>query len=232
MCVTNAYETQLVMAEVKLNLKRPLIFFDVETTGLDIIKDRIVEISVVKVFPDGHEEIKTKRINPEMPIPAQSSAIHGIKDEDVKDAPTFKQIAKSLVAFIEGCDIAGYNSTQFDIPILEEEFLRSGISFDFSKHYMIDVQAIFHKMEKRTLAAAYQFYCNKTLEDAHSAQADTIATYEVLKAQLAKYEGQIENDMEKLAQFTSNNRIDYAGRIVKNEKGGQDEAGHGRHQGV
>lgn len=205
--------------EVALNLKRPLVFFDLETTGLSITSDRIVEISVVKVFPDGREEVKTKRINPERHISEQATAIHGITDEDVKDCPTFKQYAKSLANYLEGCDIAGFNSTQFDIPMLEEEFIRAGVEFDFSRRKLIDVQTIFHKMEKRTLAAAYQFYCNKTLEDAHSAQADTLATYHVLKAQLGRYAGQIENDVEKLAEFTATNKLDYAGRIVKNENG-------------
>ncbi len=224
--------------EVALNLKRPLVFFDLETTGLNITTDRIIEICVLKAFPQRHPdkpldkdyEIKTHRINPEMHISEQSTAIHGITDEDVKDCPTFKQYAKSLANFLEGCDIAGYNSTMFDIPMLEEEFLRAGVDFDFSRHNLVDVQTIFHKMEKRTLAAAYQFYCDKNLEDAHTAEGDTVATYEVLKAQINRYAGKLENDIEKLAEFTSNNKLDYAGRIVKNEKG-EPVFNFGKHKG-
>ena len=148
---------------MQLNLKNPLVFFDLETTGINIVKDRIVEISYVKVFPNGKEEVKTRRINPEMPIPAESTAIHGITDEDVKDCPTFKEIAKSLAAQIEGCDLAGFNSNRFDIPLLVEEFLRAGVDLDLNKRKFVDVQTIFHKMEQRTLAAAYKFYCDKSL---------------------------------------------------------------------
>lgn len=203
-----------------LNLKNPLIFFDLETTGTDTIHDRIVEISYLKVHPNGKEEVKTKRINPEMPIPPSSTAIHGISDEDVKDCPTFKQIAKSLAAQMEGCDLAGFNSSRFDIPLLAEEFLRAGVDIDFSKRKMIDVQIIFHKKEQRTLEAAYKFYCDKELTDAHSAEADTLATYEVLKAQLDKY-SDLENDIEKLASEFSffNDNVDLAGRIIKDENG-------------
>lgn len=203
-----------------LNLRNPLIFFDLETTGTDTIHDRIVEISYLKVHPNGKEEVKTKRINPEMPIPPSSTAIHGISDEDVKDCPTFKQIAKSLAAQMEGCDLAGFNSSRFDIPLLAEEFLRAGVDIDFSKRKMIDVQIIFHKKEQRTLEAAYKFYCDKELTDAHSAEADTLATYEVLKAQLDKY-SDLENDIEKLASEFSffNDNVDLAGRIIKDENG-------------
>ncbi len=205
---------------MNINLKRPLVFFDIESTGLDISKDRIIEISVVKLYPDNHTEVKTRRINPQMHIPEASTAIHHITDEDVKDCPTFKQYAKSIAAFLEGSDIAGYNSIKFDIPLLAEEFERCEIDFDFSKHKMIDVQNIFHKLEERTLSAAYKFYCNKNLEDAHSAQADTIATMEILKAQLDKYSGILENDVEKLAEFSVKNKnLDLAGRIVLNENG-------------
>jgi DNA polymerase-3 subunit epsilon len=205
---------------MKLNLKNPLIFFDLETTGTDTIHDRIVEISYLKVHPNGKEEIKTKRINPEMPIPPSASAIHGIYDDDVKDCPTFKQIAKSLAVQMEGCDLAGFNSSRFDIPLLAEEFLRAGVDIDFSKRKMIDVQIIFHKKEQRTLEAAYRFYCDKDLTDAHSAEADTLATYEVMKAQLDKY-SDLENDIEKLASEFSffNDNVDLAGRIIKNENG-------------
>lgn len=203
---------------MKLNLKNPLVFFDLETTGVDTVKDRIVEISFLKVHPNGKEEIKTKRLNPEMPIPAEATAVHGISNEDVKDEPTFKQIAKSLAVQIEGCDLAGFNSSRFDLPLLAEEFLRAGVDIDFSKRKMIDVQVIFHKKEPRTLEAAYKFYCDKTLEDAHSAEADTLATYEVLKGQLERYPDLI-NDVEALAkEFAAyNNNVDLAGRIILNE---------------
>ena len=204
---------------MQLNLKNPLVFFDLETTGINIVKDRIVEISYAKVFPNGKEEVKTRRINPEMPIPAESTAIHGITDEDVKDCPTFKEIAKSLAAQIEGCDLAGFNSNRFDIPLLVEEFLRAGVDIDLNKRKFVDVQTIFHKMEQRTLAAAYKFYCDKSLENAHSAEADTYATYEVLKAQLDRYP-ELENDIKYLSEFSSfNTNVDFAGRMVYNDKG-------------
>jgi len=209
-----------IQIQMELNLKNPIIFFDLETTGTNITKDRIVEISFLKVHPNGKQEIKTKRINPEMPIPKESSDIHGIMDEDVADAPTFRQIARSLADQIEGCDLAGFNSSRFDIPLLAEEFLRVGLDIDFSRKKLIDVQIIFHKKEQRTLEAAYKFYCNRTLEDAHSAEADTLATFEVLKAQLDKYDD-LPNDIGKLAEDYSffNNNVDLAGRIIKNEEG-------------
>ena len=204
---------------MQLNLKNPLVFFDLETTGINIVKDRIVEISFVKVYPNGKEESKTSRINPEMPIPPESTAIHGITDEDVKDCPTFKEIAKSLAAQIEGCDLAGYNSNRFDIPLLAEEFLRAGVDIDLNKRKFVDVQTIFHKMEQRTLAAAYKFYCDKSLENAHTAEADTMATYEVLKAQLDRYP-ELQNDINFLSQYSSyTNNVDFAGRMVYNDKG-------------
>ncbi len=204
---------------MQLNLKNPIIFFDIESTGLNVASDRIVELSMVKVYPNGDTETKTRKINPTIPIPAEATAIHGIKDEDVKDEPTFAKIAKSLAQWMEGCDIAGYNSTKFDIPMLNEEFLRVNINFDFRKRKSVDVQNIFHKMEQRTLSAAYKFYCHKDLENAHSAEADTMATYEILKAQLDKYEGTLQNDMGFLADFSTKSRfVDYAGRIVLNEK--------------
>ncbi len=204
---------------MQLNLKNPLVFFDLETTGIDIVKDRIVEISFIKVYPNGKEETKSRRINPEMPIPPASTAIHGITDEDVKDCPTFREIAKSLASQIEGCDLAGYNSNRFDIPMLAEEFLRAGVDIDLTKRKFIDVQTIFHKMEQRTLSAAYKFYCNKSLENAHSATADTMATYEVLKAQLDKYP-QLENDVNFLSKFSSfNKNVDFAGRMIYNDNG-------------
>lgn len=204
---------------MKLNLKNPIVFFDIESTGLDIAKDRIVEISAVKVLPDGTEEIKTKRINPTIPISPEAQAVHGISNEDVKDCPVFKQIARSLAQWMEGCDIGGYNSIKFDIPLLAEEFLRAGVDFDFRRRKLVDVQNIFHKMEQRTLVAAYRFYCNKDLEQAHSAEADTLATYEVLKAQLDRYPDSLKNDIAFLADFSLKTRnLDYAGRIVLNDK--------------
>lgn len=203
---------------MELNLRNPLIFFDLETTGVNITKDRIVEISYIKVFPNGQEQEKTIRVNPGMPIPPEATAIHHITDEDVKDKPLFKDIAKDMSHVFEGCDIAGFNSNRFDIPLLMEEFLRAGVNFDISKRKFIDIQTIFHKMEQRTLVAAYKFYCNKDLNDAHSASADTRATYEVLKAQLDRYSS-LENDVDYLSKFSSQNRnVDLAGRIVLNDQ--------------
>ena len=205
---------------MELNLANPLVFFDLETTGINIAKERIVEISVLKVYPNGKEEQKTMRVNPEIPIPAEATAVHGITNEDVKDCPTFKQIAKELARYIEGCDLGGYNSNRFDIPLLAEEFLRVGLDFDMRKRKFVDVQTIFHKMEQRTLSAAYRFYCDKCLEDAHTAAADTFATYEVLKAQLDRYNEKLENNVEFLSKFsTQNNNADFAGFIVYNDKG-------------
>lgn len=199
---------------MQLNLIRPIIFFDLETTGTSVTSDRIVEISLIKVFPDGHTEEKTRRINPERHIPAESTAIHHITDEDVKDAPTFRQIAKSLHELFDDSDIAGFNSNKFDVPLLIEEFGRAGLSFDVSGRNFIDVQGIFHKMEQRTLVAAYRFYCGKDLTDAHSATADTRATYEVLLSQLEMYPD-LKNDVQALAEFSSGGRnVDLAGRMV------------------
>ena len=214
-----------------LNLKNPLVFFDLETTGINITRERIVEISVLKVHPNGKEETKTRRINPEMPIPPESTAIHGITDDDVKDCPTFKQVAKSFADFLEGCDMAGFNSSRFDVPLLTEEFLRAGVDFDASKRKFIDVQIIFHRKEQRTLEAAYAFYCNKKLENAHSAEADVIATYEVLKSQLDRYDD-LENDINFLSKEYSsfNNNVDLAGRIILNDKG-VEVFNFGKHRG-
>ena len=204
---------------MQLNLRNPLVFFDLETTGIDIVHDRIVEISMVKVMPNGDEIVKTRRINPGMPIPPESTAIHGITDDDVKDCPTFKEIAKSLAAQIEGCDLAGFNSNRFDIPMLAEEFLRAGVDVNLGRRKFVDVQTIFHKKEQRNLTAAYKFYCQKDLENAHSAEADTMATYEVLKAQLDRYPD-LENDINFLSQYSSFNKsVDFAGRMVYNEQG-------------
>ena len=205
---------------MKLNLKNPLVFFDLETTGTNINTDRIVEICYLKVYPNGNEESKTLRINPEMHIPESSSAIHGIYDADVADCPTFKDVAKKIAADIEGCDLAGFNSNRFDIPVLAEEFLRAGVDVDLMKRKFVDVQVIYHKLEQRTLSAAYKFYCDKNLEDAHTAEADTRATYEVLKAQLDRYPEVLENDIVFLSNYSSfNKNVDFAGRIVYNEQG-------------
>ena len=214
-----------------LNLKNPLVFFDLETTGLNITRDRIVEIAMLKVFPNGKQEVKTRRINPEMPIPAQSTAIHGITDEDVKDCPIFKQGAKSLADQLEGCDLAGFNSSRFDVPMLAEEFLRAGVDFDMSKRKFVDVQIIFHKKEQRTLEAAYAFYCDKKLDNAHSAETDTMATYEVLKSQLDRYPD-LANNIEVLSKEYSsfNNNVDLAGRMIYNEKG-VEVFNFGKHKG-
>ena len=200
---------------MKLNLKNPIVFFDLETTGTNINSDRIVEICYLKVYPNGNEESKTLRINPEMPIPAESSAVHGIFDADVADCPTFKEVAKSIANDIEGCDLAGFNSNRFDIPVLAEEFLRAGVDIDMSKRKFVDVQVIFHKMEQRTLSAAYKFYCGRNLEDAH-----TRATYEVLMAQLDRYPEDLQNDMSFLADYSSYNKnVDFAGRMVYDDNG-------------
>ncbi|MCD8071831.1 MAG: 3'-5' exonuclease [Alistipes sp.] len=205
---------------MKLHLKNPLICLDLETTGVDPAKDRIVEISMVKVYPDNRREIKTRRINPGMPIPPGATAVHNITDEDVKDCPTFREIARSLATYIEGCDFAGYNSNKFDIPVLAEEFLRAGIDVDLKKRKFIDVQNIFHKMEQRTLVAAYKFYCNKELEGAHSAEADTLATLEVLEAQLDRYTEHLQNDVDFLSDFSCRSRFaDYAGRVCYDDNG-------------
>lgn len=216
---------------MELNLKNPLVFFDLETTGLNITRDRIIEVSMLKVFPNGKKEVKTRRLNPEMPIPPQSTAIHGITDEDVKDCPTFKQVAKSLAEQLEGCDLAGFNSSRFDVPMLAEEFLRAGVDFDMSKRKFVDVQIIFHKKEQRTLEAAYAFYCNKELDNAHSAESDTIATYEVLKSQLDRYPDLV-NDIDMLSKEYSsfNNNVDFAGRMIF-DKDGTEVFNFGKHRG-
>lgn len=202
-----------------LELKRPIVFFDLETTGLNISTDRIVEISILKLFPEHRRESKTIRVNPEMHIPEASTAIHHISDEDVANCPTFKQIAHEVALVFQGSDIAGYNSNRFDIPLLAEEFERAGIDIDLKRCRPIDVQTIFHKMEQRTLSAAYRFYCGKELEGAHSANADTEATYDVFCAQLERYGEALPHDVEALSRFTSYNRnVDFAGFIILNDK--------------
>ena len=225
---------------MKLNLKKPLVIFDLETTGLDLVKDRIIQISYIKVHPDGHEERGDELVNPEKMIPAEVEALTGISNDIVKDKPTFKQLAHKLSDIFTGSDFAGFNSNHFDIPLLAEEFLRAGIDFDFSKCRMIDAQTIFHKMERRNLAAAYKFYCGRKMEDdfeAHRADQDTEATYRVLQAELDYYteekqralgenpEGRIlQNDMDCLAEFSRvNNNVDFAGRIVWAEQLGPDK---------
>ncbi|PHR48138.1 MAG: DNA polymerase III subunit epsilon [Fluviicola sp.] len=206
---------------MKLNIQKPLAIFDLETTGLDISADRIVEIAILKVSPDGKEEKYEKRINPEMNISGESTSIHGISNADVKDCPTFSELADEIATFIGEADLAGFNSNKFDIPLLAEEFLRVKHPFKTGERKFIDVQNIFHKMEQRTLVAAYKFYCDKDLTNAHSADADVIATYEVLKAQIERYE-EVENDVSFLAEFSTQNKnkiLDFAGRIAQNENG-------------
>lgn len=216
---------------MNLNLRNPLLVFDLETTGTNVTKDRIIEISMVKADVNGNRTIKTYRVNPECHIPSSSSKIHGIYDEDIKDKPTFKQIAKEIAAFMKGCDIGGYNVLRFDLPVLTEEFLRAGIEFDFSSRKIVDAQKIFFLMEPRTLGAALKFYCGRELEDAHSAEADTIATLDVIDAQVKHYEGvkikdkngkeyePVKNDMNSLHDLTASNLVDFAGRMVLNNEG-------------
>ena len=206
---------------MKLNLTCPVVFFDLETTGTDINKDRIVEICYLKVWPNGNEDAHTMCINPGMHIPEESSKVHGIYDDDVKDCPTFKEVAKNIAKDFEGADIAGFNSNRFDVPLLAEEFLRADVDIDLARHRFIDVQVIFHKKEQRTLSAAYKFYCGKNLEDAHTALADTRATYEVLKAQLDKYPD-LQNDMKFLSDYSSfTKNVDFAGRMVYDDNGAE-----------
>ena len=197
-----------------LQLKRPLVFIDLETTGINLATDRIVEIAIVKVFPDGSKSVKRKIINPKMPIPKSSIEIHGITDEMVKDAPPFKQVANELKQFIDDADFSGYNSNRFDIPLLMEEFLRAGLTIDMSNRRMVDVQHIFHMMEKRTLGAAYKFYCDKELSDAHSAEVDAQATWEILEAQLKRYDN-LGNTLDSILQFTGEEKVvDFARRLI------------------
>jgi DNA polymerase-3 subunit epsilon len=227
---------------MNINLKTPIAFFDLETTGINISNDRIVEISILKVSPNGTEEKRTDLVNPGIPIPLESSLIHGIYDKDIKDAPSFKELAKNLSNFLKGCDLAGFNILKFDVPMLVEEFLRADVNFDISKRKLIDAQKIFHLMEKRNLSAAYRFYCNKTLENAHSAEADTLATYEIFKNQIKMYEGQevedmkgnkigvIQNDIEALHNITFQNVVDLAGRMIFNDNG-VEVFNFGKHKG-
>jgi len=214
----------------KLTLTRAIAFIDLETTGVNIASDRIIEISILKLMPDNTTHTETFRLNPTIPIPAETSAIHGIYDKDVKDSPTFKQLAPTLLKILEQCDLAGYNSNKFDIPLLVEEFLRAEVDFDIENRKFIDVQNIFHKMEQRTLSAAYKFYCNKDLIGAHGAEADVKATFEVLQAQLERYET-LEGTVNYLHKFSSNNdAVDLAGRIVRDKKG-VEVFNFGKHKG-
>ncbi len=202
-----------------LELSKPICFFDLETTGINIVKDRIVEISILKLFPNGTRKQQSWLVNPEMPIPAEATAVHGISDDKVANEPTFKQLAHEIYDWFKDADLAGFNSDRFDIPMLIEELLRVGVDVDLKKMVSVDVQTIFHKMEKRTLTAAYKFYCDKDLEDAHSAEADTLATYEVLEAQLDRYDD-LPKDVKSLSEFTSRqDRVDFAGMLTKDENG-------------
>jgi DNA polymerase-3 subunit epsilon len=212
-----------------LSLVRPICFIDLETTGINVSTDRIVEIAIVKISNDGTKQVKRRLVNPEMPIPSASSAVHGITDDMVKDAPTFKQIANEIKQFIEGSDIGGYNSNRFDVPMLNEEFLRAGISVDIESRKLLDVQKVFHLMEQRTLSAAYQFYCHKTLEDAHTAEADATATWEILEAQIERYP-QIGNTVESIVKFTGEDEIiDFARRLIY--ENGEAVFNFGKHKG-
>ena len=215
---------------MKIKLKKPICFFDLETTGTNIAKDRIVEISILKLFPNQNKEIKTWLVNPEIPIPTEVTMIHGISNNDVKDHPTFNHLASIILQFINGCDLAGYNSNRFDIPMLAEEMLRAEQDFDLKNVNCVDVQTIFHKKEKRTLEAAYKFYCNKNLDHAHSAEADTTATYEVLEGQLDMYDD-LENDIKWLANFSKHKEFaDFAG-FIRYNKEGNEIFSFGKHKG-
>jgi DNA polymerase-3 subunit epsilon len=216
---------------MQLNLRNPICFFDLETTGINIAVDRIIEIAVIKVMPNGEMIKKSNKLNPTIPIPIESSLIHGIYEKDIIDKPTFKEVAKEYARFFEGSDLAGFNLLKFDIPLLVEEFLRHDVEFDFSRKKIVDAQKIFHLMEKRSLSAAYKFYCQKDIKDAHTAEADTQATMEVLMAQIERYDGQdvtdglgkkigeIRNDMEVLSNITASDVVDLAGRMIRNDKG-------------
>ena len=216
---------------MELKLTRPICFFDLETTGIDVAKDRIVEISIFKVFPNGNKESKTWLVNPTIPIPAFATAVHGITNEKVANEPTFKELASQVHAMIKDSDLAGFNSDRFDIPLLAEELLRSEVDFDMKNRVSVDVQTIFHKKEERTLSAAYKFYCNQSLENAHSAEADTMATYEILKAQLDRYVD-LENDVKTLADYTTRKKtVDFAGFIALNNEG-KEIFTFGKHKGA
>jgi DNA polymerase-3 subunit epsilon len=217
---------------MELKLHRPICFFDLETTGTDIGKDRIVEISILKIYPNGNKESRTWLVNPERPIPPHTTSFHGITDEKVANEPTFKQLSHQIYNMIKDSDLAGYNSDRFDIPLLAEEMLRAGLDFDMKNRVSVDVQTIFHKKEERTLSAAYKFYCGQILENAHSAEADTNATYEILKAQLDRYDD-LENDMKQLSEFTTRKKaVDFAGFIVMDDACGAEVFTFGKFKGV
>jgi DNA polymerase-3 subunit epsilon len=216
---------------MELKLTRPICFFDLETTGIEVAKDRIVEISIFKVFPNGNKESKTWLVNPTIPIPPQSTAVHGITNEKVANEPTFKELASQIHTMIKDSDLAGFNSDRFDIPLLAEELLRCDVDFDMKNRVSVDVQTIFHKKEERTLSAAYKFYCSQSLENAHSAEADTMATYEILKAQLDRYDD-LDKDMKTLSEFTTRKKsVDFAGFIALNPEG-KEMFTFGKHKGV
>ena len=216
---------------MELKLNKPICFFDLETTGIDVAKDRIVEIAIFKVFPNGNKESKTWLVNPTIPIPPQSTAIHGISNDKVANEPAFNELAPQIYNMIKDSDLAGYNSDRFDIPLLAEEMLRSGVDFDMKNRVSVDVQTIFHKMEERTLSAAYKFYCDQNLENAHSAEADTMATYEIMKGQLDRYP-QLENDIKSLSEFTTRKKIaDFAGMIAF-DGDGDEIFTFGKHKGI
>lgn len=225
-----------------LQLRKPLAFFDLETTGISTAKDRIIDICIIKALPGGAVVSKSQRVNPGMPIPLESSLIHGIYDDDVTDAPVFKTVARTLAQFLDGCDLAGFNSNRFDVPLLVEEFLRANVDFDVKNRRLVDAQRIYHLMEPRNLSAAYKFYCGKALENAHSAEADTMATLEVLDAQVQRYAGQlcksdsgqevaIQNDMDILHSLTASRNVDLAGRIILNSKG-EEVFNFGKHKDI
>lgn len=216
---------------MELKLTRPICFFDLETTGTDISKDRIVEISILKVYPNGNKESRTWLVNPERPIPAECTAVHGITDAKVANEPTFKELAGMVYQMMKDADLAGFNSDRFDIPLLAEELLRAGVDFDMKNRVSVDIQTIFHKKEERTLSAAYKFYCGLSLENAHSAEADTNATYEILKAQLDRYPD-LENDMKSLSEYTTRKKaVDFAGFIAI-DKDGEEIFTFGKHKGA
>ncbi|MEZ4854675.1 exonuclease domain-containing protein [Flavobacterium sp.] len=216
---------------MELNLTRPICFFDLETTGIDVAKDRIVEISILKIFPNGNKESKTWLVNPTIAIPAHATAVHGITNEKVANEPTFKELSSQVYQMIKDSDLAGFNSDRFDIPLLAEELLRADVDFDMKNRVSVDIQTIFHKKEERTLSAAYKFYCNESLENAHSAAADTNATYEILKAQLDRY-NDLDNDIKKLSEYTTRKKsVDFAGFIALNNEG-QEIFTFGKHKGA
>jgi len=216
---------------MELKLTKPICFFDLETTGIDISKDRIVEIAIFKVFPNGNKESKTWLVNPTIPIPPETTAVHGITNEKVANEPTFAQLASSIHNMIKDADLAGFNSDRFDIPLLAEELLRAGVDFDMKNRVAVDIQTIFHKKEERTLSAAYKFYCGETLENAHSAEADTMATYEILKSQLERYDD-LPRDMKTLSEYTTRKKsADFAGFIII-DKDGDEAFSFGKHKGM